>query len=380
VRRSGVLVFLLVLFWQGHLDAAEPAVSSTFGGSYKNLLFHSTDTAGTSLTTDLNRLRLTWDGSASVLSWYAAYDHELLYGELVSSPDFTAVANLPEPTWLDAKSRISDGSRHDWPHRLYRGWLRLDAGNVQLTAGRQRIAWGTGRIWNPADRFNPVDPTALEPSEKTGVDSLFAEYRYSGFGAVQFVAAPGKASHNVSHKLAVRIRDTIGETDVSMTVGKIGVERVLGGDVAANVADGTFRVEAMQAWPKGGKAYAQASIGYDYTLSNDAFPEGLYLLVEYFYNGAPGAAPVLAPVDRLYSLARHAAAFSAGYDITPLWRLDGTVIWDASDNSRFFLPNLTWSASENLDISLFALLFGGKQVSEFGRRNNLYALQAEIYF
>jgi len=63
-----------------------------------------------------------------------------------------------------------------------------------------------------------------------------------------------------------------------------------------------------------------------------------------------------------------------------LWRLAGTVIWDASDNSRFFLPNLSWSAAENLDISAFALLFSGKNISEFGRRENLCALQAELYF
>ena len=380
MRFFAILIFLTALAVQHQAVASEQSVSSTFGGSYKNLLFHSKDTTGTSLTTDLNRLRLTWDGSLSLLSWYAAYDHELRYGDLISSPDYQAVANLPEPTWIDAMDRISDGGRHDWRHSLHRGWLRLDAGNVQLTVGRQRIAWGTGRIWNPTDRFNPVDPTALEPDEKTGVDSLFAEYRYSGFGAVQFVSAPGKASHDVSRKLAFRVRDTFGETDVSMTAGKIGVERVLGGDVAANIFDGTFRVEAMQAWPKGGKAYAQASVGYDYTLSNDVFPDGLYLLAEYFYNGAPGTAPNLEPVDRLYSLARHAVGLSAGYDITPLWRVDGTVIWDANDNSRFFLPSLNWSAAENLDIILFALLFDGKQASEFGRRNNLYALQLELFF
>ena len=380
MRVFAALILLASLIGQHQAAASDLAVSSTFGGSYKNLLFHSRDTTGTSLITDLTRLRLTWDGSVSILSWYAAYDHELRYGDLISSPDYQAVANLPEPTWIDAMDRISDGARYDWRHSLHRGWLRLDVGKVQLTAGRQRIAWGTGRIWNPTDRFNPVDPTALEPSEKTGVDSLFAEYRYSGFGAIQLVAAPGKAEHDVSRKLAARIRDTIGEMDFSMTAGKIGVERVLGADAAANIFEGTFRVEAMQAWPQGGKAYAQASVGYDYTLSNDVFPEGLYLLVEYFYNGAPGTAPSLEPVDRLYSLARHAAGLSAGYDITPLWRLDGTVIWDISDQSRFFLPNLSWSAAENLDVSLFALLFDGKQASEFGRRENLYALQLELFF
>jgi len=377
---KAVVLLVFCAFLSTHAHAAGQSPPGSIGGSYKNLLVHAKDTAGTSLTSDLNRLRLTWEGAVSGLSWYAAYDHELLYGELVSSPDFTAVANLPEPTWLDVKDRISASSRHDWSHRLYRAWLRYDDENIELMIGRQRIAWGTGRIWNPTDRFNPVDPTALEPSEKTGVDALYAAYHYSGFGAIQLVAAPGQASHFVSRKFALRWRDTFGEADVSLTAGKIGVESVLGGDVAANIADGTLRLEAMQAWPAGGRAFAQASVGYDYTLTNDAFPAGLYLLAEYFYNGAPGAAPSLAPVDRLYSLARHEIGFSAGYDLTPLWRLDGTVIWDASAGSRFFLPNLTWSATENIDIGAFALLFGGKSTSEFGRRENTYALQAEVYF
>lgn len=377
---ASAMLIVCMLMASLHARAEEPSLESSLGGSYKNLLFHSKDTSATTLTSDLNRLRLAWEGVASTLSWYAAYDHELLYGELVSSPDFTTVANLPEPTWLDEKGRISDGSRYDWTHRLYRAWLRYNDEHIELKAGRQRIAWGTGRIWNPTDRFNPVDPTALEPSEKTGVDALFSEYRYSGFGALQLVAAPGQASHFVSRKFALRWRDTFGESDVSLTAGRVGVETVLGGDVAANIADGTLRLEAMQAWPRGGNRFAQVSAGYDYTLTNDAFPDGLYLLIEYFYNGAPGAAPSLAPVDRLYSLARHSVGVSAGYDLTPLWRLDGTVIWDASDNSRFFLPNLTWSASENIDISAFALLFGGDAASEFGRRENLYALQAEVYF
>jgi len=349
-------------------------------GSYRNLLFHVRDSIGAALTSDLNRLRLEWDGGISRLSWHVSYDHELLYGGLVSSPDFSATARLPDPAWLDASHTISPGGRHDWRHRLYRASVHYDGEHVGLTIGRQRIAWGVARIWNPTDRFNPVDPTALEPSEKTGVDALVASWRYSAFGAVQFVAAPGQASHRVSRKAALRWRDTLGEADVSLIAGRIGMERVLGGDVAANLMDGMLRLEGMQSWPKHAQGFAQISAGYDYTLTNSAFPTGLYLLVEYFYNGAPGDAPGLAPADRLYSRARHAFGVSAGYDLTPLWRLESTLIWEASSGSRFLLPKLTWSASENVDVTVFALLFGGSRRSEFGRRENTWALQADAYF
>jgi len=349
-------------------------------GSYRNLLFHVRDSTGTALTSDLNRLRLEWEGDTSQLAWHVAYDHELLYGGLVGSPDFTATARLPEPTWLDAEHIISAGGRHDWRHRLYRAWLRFEGEHAVLVVGRQRIAWGAGRIWNPTDRFNPVDPTSLESSEKTGVDALIAAWRYSGFGAVQLVVAPGQTSHRASRKFALRWRDTFCEADISLTAGRIGVERVIGGDVAANIMEGTFRLEAMRAWPRHGQGFAQISIGYDYTLANSTFPAGLHLLAEYFYNGAPGDAPSLTPVDRLYSRARHTVGAVAGYDLTPLWRLEGMLIWEASNGSRFFLPKLTWSASEDVDVTAFALLFGGGQASEFGRRENTYALQADVYF
>jgi len=32
------------------------------------------------------------------------------------------------------------------------------------------------------------------------------------------------------------------------------------------------------------------------------------------------------------------------------------------------------------DVSAFALLFGTKSTSEFGRRENTYAMQSEVYF
>ncbi len=373
-------MLVLSLLFCGTAVAAPGVFSQRLSGSYRNLAFRLTDMAGKALNSDLNRLRFQLDGDFAPVSWHLTYDQELLYGDLVSSPDFAPLARLPEPAWLDAEHMISRGGRHDWRHRLYRAWLRYEGAHAGLVIGRQRIAWGTARIWNPTDRFNPVDPTALEPTEKTGVDALIATWRYSGFGALQLVAAPGRASHRMSRKTALRWRDTFGEADMSLILGRVGVERVIGGDVAANIMEGTFRLEAMRAWPRHAGGYAQAAIGYDYTLTNSVFPAGLYMLVEYFYNGAPGDAPALAPPDRLYARARHEAGFSTGYDISPLWRITGTLIWDASGGSRFFLPRLIWSASDNVDISAFALLFGGDQASEFGRRGNTFALQADVYF
>jgi len=376
---SGLLrcLLLIVLVFSGGIQAR----AVEFSGSYKNLLFQTRDSLETRLTTDLNRLRLVAEDSGNNFSWYMAYDQELLYGDLIASRDFSAIANIPEPTYIDASARISSGRRHDWQHSLYRGWLQFEYKKLQLTIGRQRIAWGSGRLWNPTDRFNPIDPTSLEPEEKLGVDSLFVEYEFSGFGAVQLVVAPGSSARNVSRKLALRLQDTIGETDYALMLGLIGRERVFSGDATTNLWNGGLRVELMHARPRGRRgSYTQATFGYDYTLTSNIFPAGLYLMAEYFFNGSPELHRQPSNIDRLNSRVRHQLALSAGYDLTALWRLDGLYIQDLSRGGYFFSPRLTWSASENIDLSLFLFLFSGNTRSEFGQRKNLYALQAEVYF
>ncbi len=349
-------------------------------GSYRNLLFAGDTNSGNFTETDLNRLRLKWTWTAGLFSAHIAYDHEFFGGGLVASPEFRAASRVPEPTFADADAVILRRGRIFWRHRLYRAWLNLDTRFLQVKIGRQRVAWGSGRLWNPTDRFNPVDPTALEPDEKTGVDSLFSELRYSNTGALQGVVAPGRGARNTSRKLAVRLRDTIGETDVSFLGGRIGDETVAGGDFSANVWGGGLHAEILNARRRLGAPYTQAVAGYEYTLKNRWLPAGLYLLAEYFFNGAASRADVPEVSDRLFSRVRHQIGFSAGYDLTPLWRLDGVVIADAVKGSVFVSPRLGWSVMEDVQLTGFALLFGGHADSEFGDRANIYALQLEAYF
>lgn len=351
-----------------------------FSGQYTNLLFYTKGSQGQSITTDLNRLRLRLEGAEGPFSWEVAYDNEMLWGGLVRDPLFRALSALPDPTYADLTATIHSSGSLDWQHTLYRGWLQFERGSIQVTAGRQRIAWGSGRIWNPTDRFNPVDPTALEPEQKTGVDAGIAAWRYSKSGVIQAVVAPGRVAHGVSRKWVLRWQDTFGETDVSLLGGRIGDEDIFGLDITGNVGDGGARLELMQAWPAQSKSYLQLSAGYDYTLTNQWFPAGLYLAAEYFYNGAPGIVPLGQSVDRLQTLKRSLFGVMAGYDLTPLWRLDLLLLADTGDPSVFFLPQLVWSAAENIDISLFAQLPGGAQSGEFARFENLLALRMDWYF
>jgi len=366
---AGLLLFI-------HLIT--PVSALEFSGQYANLLFETRDSLKQDRATDLNRLRLEMDGDYRSVRFHLAYDHELLWGGLVADPVVAVALAQPEPTWIDASAAISRRSHARWRHTLYRGWVEYDADPVSIKIGRQRIAWGSGRIWNPTDRFNPVQPTALELEQKLGVDAARIAWNYSGNGSLIAVAAPARPAYRTSRKLALRWQDTFGEFDVALMGGRINDENMFGADITGNLDDAGVRLEWMQARNPREGGYGQFSIGMDYTWHHAWFPSGLYMAVEYFYNGAAGFSRLMQ--DRLNGRARHLLGGMLGYDLTPLWRLDLLLIADVQRNGWFISPSLTWSAAENLDIRGFVQLPQGTGSSEFAAFESLYALRVDWYF
>jgi len=118
--------------------------------------------------------------------------------------------------------------------------------------------------------------------------------------------------------------------------------------------------------------------GIDYSWSNDWFPNGLYLAIEYFYNGAAGS--VQMAQDRLNSRSKHLMGGLLGYDLTTLWRLDLLLIADVQQSGWFVAPSLKWSVVEDVEITVFAQLPQGIGTSEFAAFEALYAARLDWYF
>jgi len=355
-----------------------PAFALEFSGRYTQLLFETRDSLKQDRTTDLNRLRLEMDGDYSSLRWHLAYDHELLWGGLVADPVIAASLRRPESTWIDASAAISRRTHLNWRHSLYRGWIEYDAGPVNIKLGRQRIAWGSGRIWNPTDRFNPVQPTALEPEQKLGVDAVRAAWHYAGNGSLVVIAAPPRQAYRTARKLALRWQDTFGEFDVALMGGRIGDEHMFGLDITGNLGDAGVRLEWMQAGKQQRGGYGQLVTGLDYTWYPAWFSNGLYMAIEYFYNGAAGALP---PVqDRLSSRSPQLLGGMLGYDLAPLWRLDLLMIADMQQRSWFVAPSLKWSLLEDVEVTAITQLPQGIGASEFAGFESLYAVRIDWYF
>ncbi len=373
---SSAQCFAVLLISLFTLTTLAPALE--FSGRYTNLLFETRDSLKQDRTTDLNRLRLEMDGDYKSFRFHLAYDHELLWGGLVADPVIAASLRQPEPTWLDASATINRRTHANWRHTLYRGWVEYDAGSINIKLGRQRIAWGSGRIWNPTDRFNPVQPTALELEQKLGVDAARVAWNYGGNGSLIAVVAPARASYRTSRKLALRWQDTFGEFDVALMGGRIKAEDMFGLDITGNLGGTGVRLEWMQARNSEQGSYGQVVAGMDYSWSPAWLPNGLYMAIEYFYNAAAGSSPL--EQDRLSSRSPQLFGGMLGYDLTPLWRFDLLLIADMQQRSWFVAPSLKWSLVEDVDVTAFAQLPEGIGTSEFAGFESLYAVRIDWYF
>src|SRR5207253_1761816 len=101
--------------------------------------------------------------------------------------------------------------------------------------GRQRVAWGTGKFWNPTDVLNPYQPTSVERDERRGVDAAYAKYSLGDLTQAEAAWAP--QDRWPEHALLGRLKSNWRGYDVSAMGGKIASSTnswMAGGDFAGN--------------------------------------------------------------------------------------------------------------------------------------------------
>ncbi len=362
--------------FSGHLKNL--AVSSSVGGGFPG---GGSDARAFS---NLTRLRLTVDTDPyAALIFHGDLDQEFFYSDQSPSPPggfgrsrFGRSYN--EPFGGGITHGISSDT--DFSLRWHRLYLKYTHDKFTVTAGRQLVRFGTGKLWNPLDILNPINPSAVEGAdENRGIDALKVEYFPGESTELSFVYAPNREEDrfglhtfaNRNTNLVMRLRTSVGETDLAVLGGRAGRKNLLGGDVAAVVKEGILRGSIMQAFPDDDDSFILANLGYEYTFRN-----GIYFLVEYFYNGnALNENPHLKGMvskaalsgiteetypfiaNQFITFNSHYFGISMGYDITPLIRGDIFAIYDVKGDGLFFSPSLRYNLLENLDLS-FTAMFG----------------------
>lgn len=383
-------LIVLAVFFTTTVQAGESLFgvhdNYSLAGSYKNLLSISeTPVLKDGFWSDLNRLRIRFSADITDKVQFTTFiDNEFLAGTLLDRREFKLIKDDSTDTLLDLDHQVVDSDNLLWQASIYRMYLTYATEKSKLVLGRQRVAWGVGRVWNPTDLFNPISPLQIEQDQRDGVDAVSLEYYTGPLSSLNLVFAAGNNSDENSAGLQATMN--INRYDLHFMAGEFRKNRVVGFGFAGDRSGGGVRGEATYTDPESGSDYWQAILGWDYS-----FPTSLYVMFEYLYNEGnveKPAAPGGFAADsnrRIFSgeietLNRNLLASALAYDITPLIRVSSLLIYDIDGNSAFFAPTLAYNILPNLDWTLGMQLFSGNDSSEYGDLSDVYFTSLEWFF
>lgn len=351
-----------------------------FKGYYKNLLTHARTAfpQAESYTLDLNRLRLEVRGRpADWLGFEVQYDNEALLGSYLDTVQFAQLKAARPATYWDMEGNYVDSKSLLMRHRIRRGFVSLNTAAVDAYLGRQRIAWGSGRMWNPTDLFNPYNPAQIERDERTGVDAVLVEKNFSALTRLSFAYAPQR---NAPSSRAVRYRTNFARTDIALMAGEFRDARVAGFEFAGRIVDAGVYAEAAHTRPGAGDVFTRGVLGAEY-----AFENTLTIGAEYYWNGEGTTQRSRYDFVRMFAgeiqnVAKHYTGAHLRYDVTPLLRSENHLILNHDDASRFFAPSLVYSLTSDWDAAVGVQLFSGDADSEYGRFHNVYYAYLQRFF
>ncbi len=328
---------------------------------------------------DLTRLRLrpTFNfGENSRIS--LEYEITSLYQS--NALFFAPVSDKTNRQTVDLRWQPVNEKHFRMAHFIDRLYLRQDFDFGNITVGRQRVAWGTGRIWNPTDLFNPINPASFDKIEKDGADLITAKFYLGNFTDLTLVHNPQKNLRE--NNAGFRFRSNYHTYDLSVVGGYFDERLVIGGDFAGNLLAAGFRGEAILSANRHNlnSNFVKYILGLDYQLTSK-----IYALVEYQHNGEGKREKAAYDLQgliagRIINLSKDYLFTQSIVQIHPL--LSGGIGWNGNlnDGSGFTALSLTYSYRDNFEIGLGGQFFYGSQLDEYWYYGNALFLLGTFYF
>lgn len=265
-------------------------------------------------------------------------------------------------------------------HFIDRLYVRQAFKKADVTVGRQRISWGTGRIWNPTDLFNPINPANFDKIEKDGADAVSTRLYLGNFTDLEVVYNTVDKFNESNY--GARFRTNYKAYDFSIMSGYFDQRVVAGADFAGNLLEAGFRGEGIISAEKDDldSNFIKYILGLDYQFT----PE-LYGLIEYHFNGEGAAKKSGYELTRLIrgeilNLSRNYVFLQSTYQIHPLLNNSLSLNMNLDDGSGFTSGSLTYSLAENWYLSLGALVPFGSSFDEYWYYPTSLYLKGEFYF
>jgi hypothetical protein len=229
-------------------------------------------------------------------------------------------------------------------------------------------------VWNPTDLFNPLSVLDFDYEERPAVDAVRLQYFSSEVTKVELAIRPGKTRSRTV--VAGKILLNRWSYDVHLLGGVQGDNPFVGAAWAGDIAGAGFRGEviskkisdeAAALFPSWSNEWSTSfALSTDYTFTNNTYIHTEMLFNDHGTTGSTQASARLAQSLGLLSPARWSLFQELSFDLHPLVRMSGFVIFDLEDHSSALVPSIVWSAIENLDVSFYGLFFSGGPMTEYG--------------
>lgn len=278
-------------------------------------------------------------------------------------------------------------------------WLDWTKEKIEVTVGRQRIAWGTSWVWNPTDLFNPQSPLDFDYEELPGTDAVRFQYYTGPVTKMEAAVAPAKRLDKMI--AAGLISFNKWDYDFNL-IGGIKYNRwIAGGGWSGDILNAGFRGEfTVSQRPSPIPKYNTLHIilpyyeslssfkqpVFSFVLSGDyTFPNSFYIHTEvlYYNIGKTLNAGLYQPEVLelgMLSPARLNIYQEFSYDITPLFRGSLFGIYNPYDHSGVIVPSVTYSVITNLDLYVIALLFNGSTLTQYGDYGSSWFIRIKYSF
>ena len=342
------------------------------------------------------RLNTKWYATSEITA-ALEFRFRAFYGGSVEKIPFYKDLIKTQRDFLQLDAFLWESDRSLGYLEIDRLWLDYYYNDLQVTLGRQRIAWGTAWVWNPTDLFNPLNVLDFDYEERPASDAIRLQYYTGAVSKIDITYKPAKDPNN--QILAGLVSLNNWNYDFNFISGMRFKRWLTGFSWAGDILDAGFRGEVLvsQAPNKPDtnfiyKLFDQSSLSswnkpvVSFSLSADyTFTNTFYIHTEILFNNNGKTSNTFLFQEEalqlgMLSAARWSVYQEFAYDITPLLR--GTLfgILNPTDNSFVVVPSFNYSVITNLDFYIIGLFFEGDALTEFGEYGTSIYLRLKYSF
>lgn len=270
-------------------------------------------------------------------------------------------------------------------------WSDFNFEKLQISLGRQRIAWGTSWVWNITDLFNPLSILDFDYEERPASDALRIQFFPTITSKIDFATKFSKEKKDFTS--AFQFYYNQWEYDFYFLIGYHRYRPVTGFSWSGDIRNAGFRGEILISTPPEKMKFNSSNsfsnekrvqlsvvLSLDYTFENS-----LYIHSELMFNNIGKDENIGLFIKDALEIGMLSASkvnlfYQVGYNLSPLSRIDVVALHNPIDNSLAVLPIFNYSVIENLDLSLILLFFQGDRFDEYSPSGKIFFVRCKFSF